>query len=193
MIFRDRSYSVLLVSSSAKFCEQTKTLLPMNEFWPVKTASSAGEARRMLAEHRFDLVLINTPLSDDFGIALASELCDSSAAGVMIFVSRQQYDDIYWRATERGIVCVSKPTNSTLVSQDIRVMCASIERIRKLEARQVTIEQKLEEMRTVNKAKWKLIESEGMSEEQAHKYIEQESMNRRISKLEMARGIIDNY
>ena len=65
MLFKDYTYSVLIVSASEKFAASIKAYLPENEFGPVKLVKSAGEARRRLADLDFDIVLINTPLADD--------------------------------------------------------------------------------------------------------------------------------
>ena len=50
---------------------------------PVIVASS-GEARRRLAEKDFEIVVINTPLPDEFGHELGSYAVESSHAGVLL-------------------------------------------------------------------------------------------------------------
>ena len=74
MVFQDRVYSVLIVTASDRFKNSIMPLLPMTDYWPVKTAASVAEARRRLAETEFDIVLINTPLPDDFGMHLAIDI-----------------------------------------------------------------------------------------------------------------------
>ena len=48
----------------------------------------------------------------------------------------------------------------------------------------------MEEIRLVNRAKWALIESRGMSEEEAHRYIQKLSMDMCLSKRETAENIL---
>ena len=50
MVFRERSYGVLVVSASGKFNSAMRELLPMTDFWPVDYAASVSEARRRLLE-----------------------------------------------------------------------------------------------------------------------------------------------
>lgn len=88
---------------------------------------------------------------------------------------------------------LSKPTTLQMVSQSLRVLCATRERLRKVEERQATVEEKIEEIRLVNRAKWLLIECLSMSEAEAHRYIEKQSMDLRISKREVAQKIIETY
>ena len=80
MVFQERTYSVLIVTASERFTDSIMPLLPMTDYWPVQTASSVAEARRWLADTEFDIVLINTPLPDDFGMHLAIDICTGSGA-----------------------------------------------------------------------------------------------------------------
>ena len=56
-----------------------------------------------------------------------------------------------------------------------------------------SIEEKMEEIRLVNRAKWLLIENLKMTESDAHHYIEKQAMDRCSSKKEIALGIIKTY
>ena len=67
------------------------------------------------------------------------------------------------------------------------------ERLRKLEAKQQSVEERMEEIRLVNRAKWLLIQCLNMTEAQAHRYIEKQSMDTRVSKREVAQDIIKTY
>ena len=53
------------------------------------------------------------------------------------------------------------------------------------------LQKRIEDIRLVDRAKCLLIECCGMSEPEAHSYIEQQAMNRRCPKREVAQGIID--
>ena len=193
MVFLERTYSVLVVSASEKFNTTAMTLLPMTDYWPVTTAKSIAEAKRKLLEQSYDIVLINAPLPDDFGMRLAIDTCNNSNAGVLLLVKSELYDDIYAKVVEYGVMTLSKPTSTQMVSQSLRVLCATRERLRKLEERQVSVEEKIEEIRLVNRAKWLLIECLSMTEADAHRYIEKQSMDLRISKREVAENIIKTY
>lgn len=190
MVFRDRTYGVLLVSPSAKFHTATRELLPPGDFWPVESAGSESEARRKLAFQSFDVVLIDTPLPDGFGSGLACELCESGNAGVLLFVAAERCDEVYYKVLESGVCCLAKPTNARMVSQQLRVLCAMRERLRRFEEKQQTVEEKIAEIRLVNRAKWHLIETRGMSEEEAHKFLEQQAMDLRRSRREIAEAVL---
>ena len=186
MVFQERTYSVLIVTASDSFTAKIMPLLPVTDYWPVTTVHSIGEAHRKIAETAFDIVLINAPLPDDFGMRLAVDICTSSGAGVLLLVRNDQFDDIYAKVVSYGVLTLSKPTN-------MRILCATRERMRQMEAKQATVEEKIEEIRLVNRAKWLLIECLGMTEPEAHRYIEKQSMDQRLSKREVAESVIKTY
>ena len=193
MIFQERTYSVLIVTATDSFTEKIMPLLPVTHYWPVTVVLSIGEARRKISETAFDIVLINAPLPDDFGMRLAVDICTGSGAGVLLLVRNDQFDDIYARVVSYGVLTLSKPTSMQMVAQNLRILCATRERMRQMEAKQATVEEKIEEIRLVNRAKWLLIECLDMTEPEAHHYIEKQSMDRRISKREVAETVIKTY
>ena len=193
MIFQERTYSVLLVTVSEKLDTQMRALLPETDFFPVKSARSVGQARRMLLDSRFDLVLIQTPLKDDFGTQLAIDICTDTSAGVLLFVKSELMESVSVKVLEYGVMTLPMPTSSTLVSQTLRAMCAQRERLRRIEARQQSLEEKMQEIRLINRAKWLLIECLSMTEDDAQHYIERQSMDQRITKRQAAENIIKTY
>ena len=193
MVFQERTYSVLIVTASDSFVSSVMPLLPMTDYWPVTTVRSVGEARRRNVDSEFDIVLINAPLPDDFGMRLAIDICTNSGAGVLLLVKNDLFNDIYAKVVGYGVITLSKPTNLQMVAQNLRILCATRERMRQMQARQATVEEKIEEIRLVNRAKWLLIECLSMTEPEAHRYIEKQSMDERISKREVAENIIKTY
>ena len=193
MVFQERTYSVLIVTASDTFANSVMPLLPMTDYWPVTIVHSISEARRRVVDTEFDIVLINAPLPDDFGMRLAIDICTNSGAGVLLLVKNDLFNDIYAKVVGYGVITLSKPTNSQMVTQNLRILCATRERMRQMQARQATVEEKIEEIRLVNRAKWLLIECLSMTEPEAHRYIEKQSMDERISKREVAEYIIKTY
>ena len=191
MVFQSDTYSVLLVTGSEKFQTFITPLLPSTDYWPVETVKNIGAARRTLAEREFDLVVVNSPLPDDPGIRFAGEVCTDSDAGVLFLVRQEQYEDIYHKLLTYGVVTLSKPTNAQMVAQNLRVLCAIRERLRRAEKKQLSVEAKMEEIRLMNRAKWLLVEKRGLTEPEAHRYLEKQAMDRCISKREIAQQLLE--
>ena len=193
MIFQEHTYSVLLVSAGEKFTQTVRSLMPPTHFYPVNAVKSTGEARRMLLGTSVDIVLINTPLPDDFGVQLAIDLCARSDAAVLLVVKSERYEDVYAQVTEHGVLTLPKPTSTPLVRQSLRALCAVRERLRRVGEKQASVEEKIQEIRLVNRAKWALIQCLGMTEEAAHRYIEKRAMDERISRREAATRVLSVY
>ena len=193
MVFQERTYSVLVVSASAAFDRTVSDLLPRNDFWPVNMVTSCGEARRALLDKEYDIVLINAPLQDDFGMRLAIDVCSTSHAGVLLCVKSALYNDVYSKVTPHGVLTLSKPTSLPMITHSLRVLCALRERLRKLEAKQQSVEERMEEIRLVNRAKWLLIGELNMTEQEAHRYIEKQAMNTSKPRRTIAENIIRTY
>lgn len=193
MIFQSDPYSVLLISASEKLNTAVSPLLPGSDFWPVTTVSSLSRAKRLLLEQTFDLVIVNAPLPDDMGTDFAMKLCGETDAAVALLIRHELYEEVNARALPSGVVVVSKPTNAQLLMQMIRGLCAMRERLRTVRARQTTVEEKMEEIRRMNQAKWLLIERDSLSEQEAHARILRIAMENRISKQQAAEEIIRQY
>ena len=190
MVFPERTYSVLVVSASAAFDRTVSDLLPRNDFFPVNMVKSCGEASRALLDKEYDIVLINAPLQDDFGMRLAIDVCSTSHAGVLLCVKSALYNDVYSKVTPHGVLTLSKPTSLPMITHSLRVLCALRERLRKLEAKQQSVEARMAEIRLVNRAKWLLIQCLNMTEAQAHRYLEKLAMDTRRSLAQTAADIL---
>lgn len=193
MEYAERRYSVLVVSSSGKFNRSLLSLLPEDRFYPVSLSPDNSAARRVLAESRFDIVMINTPLPDDFGTHLALDACEGSGAGVMLFVKAEHYPDIAARVSPFGVLALSKPVTAQTVAQSLTLICATRERLRRMEQKTASVEEKIEEIRIVNKAKWLLIDQLKMTEQEAHRYIEKQAMDRCVTRRTIAENILATY
>lgn len=183
--------SVLVVSGSDKIYDFIVDLLPQKEFYPVARASSTGEARRLLVSQQYDILVINTPLPDDFGIDLALDFADSPMC-IMLMVKDEIYAEVSYKVEDAGIVAISKPSTKQIVYSSMKLLSAMVSKLRRLEKKTRTLEEKMADMRMINHAKWLLIDKKKISEQEAHHMIEHHAMDRRISKREAAREIIDD-
>jgi len=183
--------SVLVVTGSDKIYDFIVDLLPKVEFYPVARASSSGEARRMLVSQMYDILVINTPLPDDFGIDLALDYADSPMC-IMLMVKDEIYEQVSYQVTDAGIVTISKPSTKQVVYSSMKLLSALSSKLKKMEKKTRTLEEKMADIRIINHAKWLIIDKKKLTEEEAHHMIEHRAMDRRISKREAAREIIDD-
>lgn len=186
-------YSVLSVSSSQSFSENLCAILPISSFSPICHATSCGEAKRMLVCNSYDIIIINTPLSDEFGTEFALNCANDSNASIILMVKSELFDEVSYKVEEYGIMTIAKPTSKSILYPTFKLAAATHERFKILEKKNENIMAKMEEIRVVNRAKWVLIKYLNMSEERAHRYIEKRAMDMRLPKREVAESIIKTY
>lgn len=188
-----RIYSVLLVSSSAGFCDTMRSLLPENRYAPVNTASSISSAKRLLTERSFDFVIINSPLTDGNGLRLAMDIADEKNTIPLLLVKGEEYPEMLDRTIRNGVYTLAKPLSRGTAGVALAWMAASRERLRVTEKKELSFEEKMNEIRVVNRAKWLLISELNMSEPEAHRYVEKQAMDRCVPRRQVAEEIIRTY
>ena len=184
---------VLIVSGGDKLFEYFASLLPPADFYqPLMRAGSAGEAKRMLIQSGADIVIIDTPLPDGFGVDFALDIADRSL-GIMLVVKSEIFERVCYKVEDEGILTVSKPNTRQTLYASVRLLAALSARLQKSESKNRSLQEKMEDIRAVNRAKWLLIEKLGLSEAGAHRLIEKRAMDERISRRQVAEGIISSY
>ena len=138
-------------------------------------------------------IIINSPLPDDTGVRFAIDTASSKGAAVLLLVRGEVYEGIFDKVVEHGVFTLQKPVSPPLLSTALEWMESAKERLRKLEQKTLTVEEKMEEIRIVNRAKWLLISELKMDEPQAHHYIEKQAMDRCTPKRVVAEEIIKTY
>ena len=193
MSLKERVYSVLVISAKEKFNASLQSLLPDSKYAPVQMVSSVSLAKRVLLERSFDFVFINTPLPDDFGTRFAIEISGNKGTVILLLVRNEVYEEVCDKVTEYGILTLPKPASKQMVAHTLNFMAGIRERLRKLEKKSLSMEEKMKEIRLVNRAKWVLIDELKMSEADAHRYIEKQAMDHCVSRREIAEEIISTY
>ena len=193
MPLEGRTNSVLVVSGTAKGADFLSKLLSAPQFAPVLSASNAGEARRILSQTACDLVLINTPLPDEFGTELAMEAARNGYSGVLVCTKGELFEQVAYKVENDGVLTVAKPNSMQAFYQAVKLLVATRARLRLLEQKNESLQAKMNEIRIVNRAKLILIQQMKMDEGQAHRYIEKQAMDTRRPKKEIAENIVKTY
>ena len=193
MSLKERVYSVLIVSAAEGFNDALSTLLPTSKYSPTNFVSNISAAKRALAERAFDFVIINSPLPDDIGTRFAIDTGSSKETVVLLMVRAELQAEIYDKVAEHGVFVLPKPTSKPTMAIALSWLSSAREKLRKTEKKTLSIEEKMEEIRIVNRAKWILIRELKLDEPEAHRYIEKQAMDRCVSKKVIAEEIIKTY
>lgn len=185
---------ILIAASSDKhvsaLINQLKEIFPGVKF---SSVSTGREARRSVSEQDFDMMVVNCPLPDENGIELAEFTYSSSDAMCVLLVKGEVYDDVAENVEDYGAMVISKPLNRDLFYRAMRFTAAARKRMLGIRSENLKLQKKLEEIRSVNRAKLALMQYLGFTEQQAHRYIEKQAMDLRCTKLDVARKVIQMY
>lgn len=184
---------ILLLSKNGKAKNTLMIYLMEAGGYEITAASSAASGRSMLMGSRFDLVIINTPLEDQFGDEAAVLASVKSDAGVIILIRNALVDNYAAEMERNGVMVVGKPVVKGILRQAILFAQVMKYRLRALQKENEKLSSRLDSVKTVNKAKWVLVEYLNMTEQQAHKYIEKQAMERRLTRMQVAEKILKTY
>ena len=185
----DTVHSVLIISASEQFDAFVRRSL--RGFIMVDSRKSAAAARRSILEQYFDLVVINAPLRDEPGQELAIDVAQQCSASVLLVAPSEDYDTVLERVTDYGILVISKPVPRERIDKAIRYLTAQQNKIQRLENKVRAMEEKMEETRVVNKAKFLLVGKRHMTEDEAHRYIGKQAMDNGVSRRRIAQRILE--
>jgi response regulator NasT len=183
--------NALIVSYSEKsigFFTEMLNAVSCNLVMSVKTC---GEARRLLVERGFDLCIINAPLLDESGEALSKYIASKGNGQVIIVVKNEYYEDISGIVEDYGVITVAKPLNRALFWSALKMAKAAQSRLRMMQDENAKLMKKIEDIRIVDRAKCVLIAGLNMDEEKAHRYLEKQAMDLRLTKREVAERILN--
>ena len=144
-------------------------------------------AQKLKAEYKSTVTLAKS------ASVLAQYAAERSSAAMIMFVKAELEAQLEENVTEYGAFVLAKPLNRVLLRKALRFIYAMNGRIRSIQNENIRLQRKIDDTRLINRAKGILIEYLSMTEPQAHKYLERQAMDLRISKTEVAKRLLSTY
>lgn len=185
--------SALIISSSEKSAASLAEMLVQASVTDITTISNGGEARRMMIDKDFDLYIINTPLPDEFGESLALHIASKETSEVILIVKSELFDEVSDRVEDYGVITIAKPISKSLFWNALKLASATHKKIKAMHSENMKLIQKIEDIRIIDRAKCILISRLSLSEPEAHRYIEKQAMDLRITRRKVAEEILRIY
>lgn len=185
--------STLIVSASKVMTDFFIEMLARISYDEPIVVKTCGDARRLLVERSFDLCIINSPLADETGYKLATDIIGAKANQVILVLKQDVACEIAAKVEDYGVFTVEKPISSATFWTALKMASAAYRRLNAVRNENEQLRRKLSDLKLINRAKCLLIEKEGITEDEAHKKIEQESMRYRLSRTRIAMDIINQY
>ncbi len=186
---------VLVVSCNARASDFVGEMIA--GFYPetVVNVSDGDAVRRLFLDGcAFDYVFINLPLQSESGVGLATQIAeDAPDTLVMAMLRAELADTVGIRLSESGVFTLTKPVVRDSFVNCVRMMIAARSKLQAVQSEVDGLRQKIEEISYVSRAKIALVREQGLTESEAHRYIEKMAMDTRRKRREIAAEILDRY
>ncbi len=156
-------------------------------------ANNASEARRLMIQNDFDVIIIIAPLKDEFGTELAQYITSNSQSGVILIGKQEIADQISAQVEDYGVLVVGMPIGKATFYQALKMASVMKRRMEQLRAENAKLQNKLKDVNKISRAKCLLIQYMNLTEEEAHRQIEKQAMDKQSTRKEIAEMIIENY
>lgn len=186
---QSEEYSTLVVTKDSKISSQISAML-MPPLFNVQIVSDYNEARRMLGERSYNIIIVDS--GDGSETELSIDASNYSGT-VLLLAPSHLFDQISYRVEGYGIITVTKPFDAFYFYNMIKAAIAVQYKIQVLTSQTSKLKEKMEEIRIVNRAKMLLMQNIQCTEQDAHRLIEKEAMDKCSKKILIAKQIVEKY
>lgn len=185
--------NALVVAKNDKTLNCLTEMVRSEGYSEIETAVSALEAKKHISDKSFDVVIIYTPLADELGLNLSIYIATHTDSGVFIAISKDTVAKTGDKLAVNGVVSLVKPLTAESVHHSLLAFMAMKCRMEIMEQENHKLKVQLEDIKVVSRAKCVLMQCLSMTEAQAHKYLEKQAMDMRISKKQVAEQVLNTY
>lgn len=139
-----------------------------------------------------EILIVVMPLKDDSGIDhLLDIACKNRRVQILLLVGQDIYDQVSYHCRNLPLFVLSLPVKRQILTEAVRFMISVRRQLEERDEEMMRLRKNLSEIGIISRAKCLLIQKRGMTEEEAHYFLEKEAMDRHLSKRETAVEIIE--
>ena len=157
------------------------------------TADGLDEAERKLAQLDPALVVWQCDAPGLPALRQCVRLAEGSEAVFLLLVRPGTYEAVWQFVQAAGICVMSWPAPQEVFRQTLRNLLLLKKSLRAMQEKTDQLQSQLQDMKRIQEAKSLLMNQLGMSEADAHRWIEKAAMDRCVKKREIAETIIRMY
>jgi len=185
------SSEIIIATGNKEAGNKIKQVLTDNGFAVTGICISGNEAIRKVRTLKPALMLVNYELTDTTGFEVAKIIAGNNLCAVILLADDAQKGYVESRARDLDIVCLNRPVSRAVLLNSVELIIKSRIKIERLEAELNDMKISLETRKLVDKAKGLLMEKSRLSEQEAYRRIQKQSMDTGMSMREVSRIIID--
>ncbi len=181
---------VVMVDNDPAWRKNIKATLAKMGYYVVGEAEDGLGGLKLVRTRQPDLLIIEAFLPGMDGLEVARIVHEDKLAPVVLTASSHQQDLIEKAKVARVFAFLVKPIEESSLIPAVELALANYQEIVRLENQLKELKETLETRKLIEKAKGILMETMGLSETEAFKRIQRQSMNKRISMRAVAEAII---
>ncbi|QBI53967.1 ANTAR domain-containing response regulator [Streptomonospora litoralis] len=182
---------VVIAEDEALIRLDLKEMLEEDGYAVVGEAGDGETAIRLAGEHRPDLVILDIKMPVLDGLSAAERIASERIAPVVILTAFSQRE-LVERARDAGAMAyLVKPFNKADLVPAIEMAVSRYAELSALEAEVSGLQERLETRKLVERAKGLLQSRHGLSEPEAFRWIQKNSMDRRLTMRKVAETVVE--
>jgi two-component system, response regulator PdtaR len=179
--------TVLLAEDEALIRLDLKEMLEEEGYEVVGEAGDGDSAVRLARERHPDLVILDIKMPGLDGLTAAQRISEEGLAPVVVLTAFSQRELVERAARAGAMAYLVKPFQKADVLPAIEVAVARYGQIQELEGEVADREERLQTRTLVDRAKGVLMDTYGMKEADAFRFLQKTAMDRRLKLAEVAR------
>ncbi|MGH9185371.1 MAG: ANTAR domain-containing response regulator [Acidimicrobiales bacterium] len=182
---------VVIAEDEAIIRLDLKETLDEEGYEVVGETGRGDEAVELVRELQPDLVILDIKMPGLDGLSAAKEITAERHAAVLILTAFSQRDLIE-RARDAGALAyLVKPFQKTELIPAIEVALGRFQEMKALQDQTLSLEEQLETRKVTDRAKGRLMDQFGMTEQDAFRFIQKTAMNTRQQLRVVAQQVLD--
>lgn len=181
---------VIVIENDATWRKNIKTILAKMGYWVIGEAEDGQSGLKMVRSRQPDLVIIEAFLPGLDGYEVAQIINEDKLAPVIMISSSTKQNIIEKAKIAKVFAFLMKPELESNLIPAVELALTNYQEIIRLENEVKDLKETLETRKVIERAKGILMETMGITETDAFKRIQKQSMNKRISMRAVAEAII---
>jgi response regulator NasT len=149
------------------------------------------EAVDLVRGLRPELAILDIKMPGLDGLAAARQIAGERLAAVLILTAFSQRDLVEQARDAGALAYLVKPFQKSDLVPAIEIALGRFAELAALEHEVGDLQARLEARKTVDRAKGRLMDERGMTEQEAWRFLQQQAMTKRVQVGEIARRVVD--
>ena len=158
----------------------------------VADTGRGDEAVRLVAEHRPDVAILDIKMPGLDGIEAAQQIAPQRGTAVVILTAFSQRELVEQAREAGAMTYLIKPYRRDALVPAVELALARYREMEALEGQIGDLEDRLEVRKIVDRAKGRLIDDHGLSEQDAYAFIQRTAMSQRRTMRDVAADVLED-